>query len=178
MPVQIRSVNLASIRRIVFTKVLNRPTLVLNPNWQAVNVATVARAANAANGETEYISDEYLRSDVTNPTHIPPEEGLLLALVDERMPVVCALPDDPLLEKVLSNLQEVRARGGELFLFSDKKIQIPLDRFQNLTLDDICPGTAPIVYTIPLQLLSYHVAVLKGTDVDQPRNLAKSVTVE
>ncbi len=101
-----------------------------------------------------------------------------LALVDERMPVVCALPDDPLLEKVLSNLQEVRARGGELFLFSDKKIQIPLDRYQNLTLDDICAGTAPIVYTIPLQLLSYHVAILKGTDVDQPRNLAKSVTVE
>jgi len=101
-----------------------------------------------------------------------------LALVDDRMPVVCALPDDPLLEKVLSNLQEVRARGGELFLFSDKKIHIPLDRFQNLTLDDICPGTAPIVYTIPLQLLAYHVAVLKGTDVDQPRNLAKSVTVE
>ncbi len=101
-----------------------------------------------------------------------------LALVDDRMPVVCALPDDPLLEKVLSNLQEVRARGGELFLFSDKKIRITLDRFQNLTLDDICPGTAPIVYTIPLQLLAYHVAVLKGTDVDQPRNLAKSVTVE
>jgi glucosamine--fructose-6-phosphate aminotransferase (isomerizing) len=101
-----------------------------------------------------------------------------LALVDERMPVVCALPDDPLLGKVLSNLQEVRARGGELFLFSDKKVQIPLDHYQNLTLDDICAGTAPIVYTIPLQLLSYHVAVLKGTDVDQPRNLAKSVTVE
>jgi glutamine---fructose-6-phosphate transaminase (isomerizing) len=101
-----------------------------------------------------------------------------LALVDERMPVVCALPDDPLLEKVLSNLQEVRARGGELFLFSDKSVKIPLDHYQNLTLDDICPGTAPIVYTIPLQLLAYHVALLKGTDVDQPRNLAKSVTVE
>ncbi len=101
-----------------------------------------------------------------------------LALVDDRMPVVCALPDDPLLEKVLSNLQEVRARGGELFLFSDKKVNISLDHYQNLTLDDICPGTAPIVYTIPLQLLSYHVALLKGTDVDQPRNLAKSVTVE
>ncbi len=101
-----------------------------------------------------------------------------LALVDEKMPVVCALPDDPLLEKVLSNLQEVRARGGELFLFSDKRIEIPLDRYQNLTLDDICPGTAPIVYSVPLQLLAYHVAVLKGTDVDQPRNLAKSVTVE
>jgi len=101
-----------------------------------------------------------------------------LALVDENMPVICALPDDPLLEKVLSNLQEVRAREGELFLFSDRKVKIDLDHYQNLTLDDICPSTAPIVYTIPLQLLSYHVAILKGTDVDQPRNLAKSVTVE
>ncbi len=101
-----------------------------------------------------------------------------LALVDEKMPVVCALPDDPLLEKVLSNLQEVRARGGELFLFSDRNVQIDLDRYQNLTLDDICPTTSPIVYSVPLQLLAYHVALLKGTDVDQPRNLAKSVTVE
>jgi len=101
-----------------------------------------------------------------------------LALVDASMPVVCALPDDPLLDKVLSNLQEVRARGGELFLFSDQKVNIDLDRFQNLTLSDIHPSTAPIVYSIPLQLLSYHVAILKGTDVDQPRNLAKSVTVE
>jgi len=101
-----------------------------------------------------------------------------LALVDASMPVVCALPDDPLLEKVLSNLQEVRARGGELFLFSDHSISIDLDNYQNLTLSDICPTTAPIVYSIPLQLLAYHVAVLKGTDVDQPRNLAKSVTVE
>jgi len=101
-----------------------------------------------------------------------------LALVDEIMPVVCALPDDPLLEKVLSNLQEVRARGGELFLFSDKKVKIPLDKYQDLKLDDIFPSTAPIVYSIPLQLLSYFVALEKGTDVDQPRNLAKSVTVE
>ncbi len=101
-----------------------------------------------------------------------------LALVDASMPVICALPDDPLLEKVLSNLQEVRARGGNLFLFSDQKIDIKLDNYQNLTLSDICPTTAPIVYSIPLQLLAYHVAVLKGTDVDQPRNLAKSVTVE
>jgi glucosamine--fructose-6-phosphate aminotransferase (isomerizing) len=101
-----------------------------------------------------------------------------LALVDANMPVVCALPNDPLLDKVLSNLQEVRARGGELFLFSDHNVAIELDRFQNLTLSDIHPGTAPIVYSIPLQLLAYHVAVLKGTDVDQPRNLAKSVTVE
>jgi glucosamine--fructose-6-phosphate aminotransferase (isomerizing) len=75
-------------------------------------------------------------------------------------------------------LQEVRARGGELFLFSDQAVKIELDRFQNLTLADICPSTAPIVYSVPLQLLAYHVAVLRGTDVDQPRNLAKSVTVE
>ncbi|MCU7929777.1 MAG: glutamine--fructose-6-phosphate transaminase (isomerizing) [Candidatus Thiodiazotropha sp. (ex Codakia rugifera)] len=101
-----------------------------------------------------------------------------LALVDAEMPVICALPDDPLLEKVISNLQEVRAREGELFLFSDQKVKIDLDHFQNLTLSDIYPSTAPIVYTIPLQLLAYHVAILKGTDVDQPRNLAKSVTVE
>ncbi|WP_018233136.1 glutamine--fructose-6-phosphate transaminase (isomerizing) [Thioalkalivibrio thiocyanodenitrificans] len=101
-----------------------------------------------------------------------------LALVDADMPVICALPDDPLLEKVLSNLQEVRARGGELFLFSDQRIRIDLDHYHSLTLADICPSTAPIVYTVPLQLLAYHTAVLKGTDVDQPRNLAKSVTVE
>lgn len=101
-----------------------------------------------------------------------------LALVDADMPVVCALPNDPLLDKVLSNLQEVRARGGELFLFSDKAVRIELDRYQNLTLSDICPSTAPITYSVPLQLLAYHVAVRKGTDVDQPRNLAKSVTVE
>ncbi len=101
-----------------------------------------------------------------------------LALVDADMPVICALPDDPLLDKVLSNLQEVRARGGELFLFSDHNVKIDLDHYQNLTLADIHPGTAPIVYSVPLQLLAYHVAILKGTDVDQPRNLAKSVTVE
>ena len=101
-----------------------------------------------------------------------------LALVDSSMPVVCALPNDPLLEKVLSNLQEVRARGGELFLFSDHTVSIELDHFHNLTLSDINPSTAPIIYSVPLQLLAYFVAVAKGTDVDQPRNLAKSVTVE
>ena len=94
------------------------------------------------------------------------------------MPVVCALPNDPLLEKVLSNLQEVRARGGELYLFSDHTVSIELDHFHNLTLSDINPSTAPIIYSVPLQLLAYYVAVAKGTDVDQPRNLAKSVTVE
>ena len=102
-----------------------------------------------------------------------------LALVDDDMPVVAVAPNDELLEKLKSNLEEVQARGGQLFVFADKKsgfknepgltvVQVPHS-------DDVI---APILYTIPLQLLSYHVAVFKGTDVDQPRNLAKSVTVE
>jgi glutamine---fructose-6-phosphate transaminase (isomerizing) len=103
-----------------------------------------------------------------------------LALVDEDMPVVAVAPDDELLEKLKSNLQEVRARGGELYVFADPRVQfgersgIHTTRMPAAIQD----FQAPILYTIPLQLLAYHVAVLKGTDVDQPRNLAKSVTVE
>jgi glucosamine--fructose-6-phosphate aminotransferase (isomerizing) len=103
-----------------------------------------------------------------------------LALVDEDMPVVAVAPDDDLLEKLKSNLQEVRARGGELYVFADPRVQfgdrggIHTMRMPALIQD----FQAPILYTIPLQLLAYHVALLKGTDVDQPRNLAKSVTVE
>ena len=103
-----------------------------------------------------------------------------LALVDEDMPVVTVAPDDELLEKLKSNLQEVRARGGELFVFADPRVQFA-DRNGIHTMRmpaAIQDFQAPILYTIPLQLLAYHVAVLKGTDVDQPRNLAKSVTVE
>jgi glucosamine--fructose-6-phosphate aminotransferase (isomerizing) len=103
-----------------------------------------------------------------------------LALVDEDMPVVAVAPDDELLEKLKSNLQEVRARGGELFVFADPRVQFG-DRVGIHTMRMpalIQDFQAPILYVIPLQLLAYHVAVLKGTDVDQPRNLAKSVTVE
>jgi glucosamine--fructose-6-phosphate aminotransferase (isomerizing) len=103
-----------------------------------------------------------------------------LALVDEDMPVVAVAPDDRLLEKLKSNLQEVRARGGELYVFADPRVQFG-DRVGIHTMRmpaQIQDFQAPILYTIPLQLLAYHVAVLKGTDVDQPRNLAKSVTVE
>ncbi len=103
-----------------------------------------------------------------------------LALVDEDMPVVAVAPDDDLLEKLKSNLQEVRARGGELFVFADPRVQFG-DRMATHTMPmptAIEDFQAPIIYTVPLQLLAYHVAVLKGTDVDQPRNLAKSVTVE
>ena len=102
-----------------------------------------------------------------------------LALVDSEMPVVAVAPNDDLLEKLKSNLQEVRARGGQLFVFADKEVGIsPEDDIRVLELPYVHEALAPLLYTLPLQLLSYHVAVLKGTDVDQPRNLAKSVTVE
>lgn len=102
-----------------------------------------------------------------------------LALVDTDMPVITVAPNNELLEKLKSNLQEVRARGGELFVFADEAADIQHeDNIHVFKMPHIHDVLAPILYTIPLQLLSYHVAVLKGTDVDQPRNLAKSVTVE
>ena len=102
-----------------------------------------------------------------------------LALVDADMPVVCVLPKDGLLEKLLSNLQEVRARGGELYLFADSEVgSVAQEDTHVLSLGAVAESIAPIVFTVPLQLLAYHAAVLKGTDIDQPRNLAKSVTVE
>ncbi|MCR8914300.1 glutamine--fructose-6-phosphate transaminase (isomerizing) [Marinobacter panjinensis] len=102
-----------------------------------------------------------------------------LALVDGDMPVVTVAPNNELLEKLKSNLEEVRARGGELFVFADQGADVKAqDGIHVMLLPSVHPITSPIVYTVPLQLLSYHVAVLKGTDVDQPRNLAKSVTVE
>ena len=102
-----------------------------------------------------------------------------LALVDAEMPVIAVAPNDELLEKLESNLQEVRARGGELYVFADPDAKLELqDNVHVIEMPRVGPMVAPILYTLPLQLLSYHVAVLKGTDVDQPRNLAKSVTVE
>ncbi len=102
-----------------------------------------------------------------------------LALVDSDMPVITVAPNDELLEKLKSNLQEVQARGGELFVFADKAAGFKTETGIHVINVPHAPDViAPMVYTIPLQLLSYHVAVLKGTDVDQPRNLAKSVTVE
>lgn len=102
-----------------------------------------------------------------------------LALVDKDMPVVTVAPNNELLEKLKSNLQEVRARGGELVVFADEQAQLSNGPGTHVVaMPHIIDALAPILYTIPLQLLSYYVAVLKGTDVDQPRNLAKSVTVE
>ncbi len=102
-----------------------------------------------------------------------------LALVDDDMPVVTVAPNNELLEKLKSNLQEVRARGGQLVVFADEKASmINGEGTHVINMPHINDTLSPILYTIPLQLLSYYVAVLKGTDVDQPRNLAKSVTVE
>ncbi|MSQ92179.1 MAG: glutamine--fructose-6-phosphate transaminase (isomerizing) [Gammaproteobacteria bacterium] len=103
-----------------------------------------------------------------------------LALVDADMPVIAVAPNNDLLEKVKSNLQEVRARGGMLYVFADPESGIePSDGVQVFTMPrHVSYFQAPAVYTIPMQLLAYHTALLKGTDVDQPRNLAKSVTVE
>ena len=102
-----------------------------------------------------------------------------LALVDDDMPVIAVAPNDDLLEKLRSNLQEVKARGGELFVFADSDSAFNTEPGVTvLHVPKIDPILAPIAYVVPLQLLAYHVAVHKGTDVDQPRNLAKSVTVE
>ncbi|HEX5352533.1 MAG TPA: glutamine--fructose-6-phosphate transaminase (isomerizing) [Rhodanobacteraceae bacterium] len=103
-----------------------------------------------------------------------------LALVDEDMPVIAVAPNNQLLEKLKSNLEEVRARGGQLYVFADADADVSPkpDRGQLMKIDSGGNLIAPAVLTVPLQLLAYHVAVLRGTDVDQPRNLAKSVTVE
>ncbi|MGB0237604.1 MAG: glutamine--fructose-6-phosphate transaminase (isomerizing) [Cycloclasticus sp.] len=102
-----------------------------------------------------------------------------LALVDDQMPVVAVAPNNDLLEKLKSNLQEVQARGGELFVFADVHATFEeTEGLEIIRVSEISEIIAPIIYTVPLQLLAYHVALLKGTDVDQPRNLAKSVTVE
>ena len=101
-----------------------------------------------------------------------------LALIDAEMPVIAVAPNDDLLEKLKSNLQEVKARGGELYVFGHSHESHEGTVSQFIELPEIPELIAPIIYTIPLQLLSYHVAILKGTDIDQPRNLAKSVTVE
>lgn len=103
-----------------------------------------------------------------------------LALIDEKMPIVALVSDGDYKEKMLANLEEVKSRGGELFIFAEDKVR---DDFSKLT-NNVCylPSTnellKPLIYTIPMQLLAYHIAVLRGTDIDKPRNLAKSVTVE
>ncbi len=103
-----------------------------------------------------------------------------LALIDENMPVIAVAPNDELLEKLKSNLQEVSARGGQMIVFEDEEAEVVVEK--NIEVIKVTKNvgriTAPIVLNVPLQLLAYYVALAKGTDVDQPRNLARSVTVE
>ena len=103
-----------------------------------------------------------------------------IALIDKNMPVIAIAPNDELLEKLKSNLQEVKSRGSQMIVFEDEKSKVPtLDAMEVIQItSNLGRITAPIIFTIPLQLLSYYVALEKGTDVDKPRNLAKSVTVE
>jgi len=102
-----------------------------------------------------------------------------LALVDKHMPVIALAWKNSLAQKMESNLQEVQARGGQCFIFADKTLSYKENSSTSvIELPSVDNLLAPIVYTVPLQLFAYHVAVLKGTDIDQPRNLAKSVTVE
>jgi glucosamine--fructose-6-phosphate aminotransferase (isomerizing) len=103
-----------------------------------------------------------------------------IALIDENVPVIVLAPHDDLFEKTLGNVEEVMARGGRVVMISDTSGVARLaDRLAfGITVPNCDPFVAPLLYAIPIQLLAYHVAVLKGTDVDQPRNLAKSVTVE
>ena len=103
-----------------------------------------------------------------------------IALIDELVPVIVLAPSGPLFEKTVSNMQEVRARGGQIVLISDAKgiAAAGEGTIATIEMPEVHPLIAPLVYAVPVQLLAYHVAVLKGTDVDQPRNLAKSVTVE
>ena len=102
-----------------------------------------------------------------------------IALVDKNIPIVAVAPNDKLIDKLKSNLQEVKARGGKLYIFSDKGTNLKSE--EGIKVIEVAPldiAISPIIFSVPLQMLAYHVAVLKGTDVDQPRNLAKSVTVE
>ena len=103
-----------------------------------------------------------------------------IALVDENMPVVVMAPSDDLFDKTVSNMQEVMARGGKIILVTDAKgaKEAGEGTWQTIVMPSVHTFLAPIVYAVPAQLLAYHTAVYKGTDVDQPRNLAKSVTVE
>jgi len=103
-----------------------------------------------------------------------------IALIDKNMPVIAIAPNDELLGKLKSNIQEVKSRGSQMIVFEDENSKVnPMEAMEVIPItSNLGRITAPIIFTIPLQLLSYHVALIKGTDVDKPRNLAKSVTVE
>ena len=101
-----------------------------------------------------------------------------LALIDDQIPVIATAPESEIAEKLVSNLEEVKARGGVLYVFADSSVTMDVKNGALINMPKCDFLLTPIIYTIPLQILSYEVALLRGTDIDQPRNLAKSVTVE
>ena len=101
-----------------------------------------------------------------------------LALIDENMPVIALAPESELAEKLISNLEEVKARAGTLYVFGDATSNLQINDGKLLTMPNCDFLLTPVLYAVPLQILSYEVALIRGTDIDQPRNLAKSVTVE
>ena len=101
-----------------------------------------------------------------------------LALIDENMPVIALAPESELAEKLISNLEEVKARSGTLYVFGDATSNLQINEGKLLTMPNCDFLLTPVLYSVPLQILSYEVALIRGTDIDQPRNLAKSVTVE
>ena len=101
-----------------------------------------------------------------------------LALIDENMPVIALAPESEIVEKLVSNLEEVKARGGMLYVFSDSSVTMDTSSGSFINMPECDFLLKPILYTIPLQILAYEVSILRGTEIDQPRNLAKSVTVE
>ncbi|HMB12075.1 SIS domain-containing protein, partial [Saliniramus sp.] len=103
-----------------------------------------------------------------------------IALIDESVPVIVVAPHDEVFEKTISNMQEVAARGGRIILITDQKgaEEAGIETMATIVMPDVAPMVAPILYALPVQMLAYHTAVFMGKDVDQPRNLAKSVTVE
>ena len=124
----------------------------------------------------------YIVESFNNPfsliEYIESNNDFNLILIDENMPVIALAPESEIAEKLVSNLEEVKARGGTLFVFSDPSISMDLKSGRLINMPKCDFLLTPIIYTIPLQILSYEVALLRGTDIDQPRNLAKSVTVE
>ena len=140
------------------------------PNSDLRPVISFAIVSKSSRNPTE----AEFRSGVVGPTHGP------IALIDETMPVIVIAPHDRVFEKTVSNMQEVAARGGRIILITDPKgaKEATIASTVTLTVPEMPSTVTPLVYAIPVQLIAYHTAVIMGTDVDQPRNLAKSVTVE
>ena len=160
-------------------KVLNRKTIFLNAFARKENALFLGRGLHypiALEGALKLKEISYIHAEAYPAGEL--KHGPL-ALVTEEMPVVTVAPNDALIEKLKSNMQEVRARGGQLYVFADADSRInSSEGLHVIRMPEHYGPLSPILHVVPLQLLAYHTALARGTDVDKPRNLAKSVTVE